>query len=161
MKQLRRVIEGEISLLEKMNQLLAQERGAIFEGDFDALVSLASEKEDMGKAHTVLEGLRKSAVEEFAQKRTGERRGLTADEMFDLMSPEEQAEFRPLFERLRELAHKVSWENRQNAFLLEKAREINEGLLRIFVPLMSPPTYNQNGEFWPNKNTASRFLSKA
>jgi len=161
MEQLKRVVEGEISLLEKMLNLLARERGAIFESDFDALLSIASEKEEMGKAHTVLEGLRKSAVEDFTFKRTGKRRELTADQMLEIMSPEERREFQPLFERLRELAKKVSWENRHNAFLLEKAREINDGLLRIFVPLLSPPTYNRNGEFWPSKTTSSRFLSKA
>ncbi len=159
--QLKRVIEGEISLLEKMLVVLARERGAVFESDFEGLLSIASEKEEMGKAHTVLEGLRRSAVEEFALQRKGQRVELTADQILELMTPQEREEFLPLFDRLRELAKKVSWENRHNAFLIEKAREINDGLLRIFVPLLSPPTYNRKGEFWPTKTTSSRFLSKA
>ncbi len=160
MTQLKRVIEGEISLLERMYQLLARERVAIFENDFEELMTIASEKEEMGRAHGVIEGLRRSAVEEFALKRKGEKRELSADQVLELMSEEEKGEFQPLFSRLRELARKVSWENRHNAFLIEKAREINDGLLRIFVPLMSPPTYNRNGEFWPSKTTSSRFLAK-
>lgn len=160
MKQLKRVIEGEISLLEKMYSLLARERGVIFENDFDSLFSIASEKEELGKAHGVLEQLRISAVEEFALERTGEKGVLTADRMLELMTEEESREFEPLFQKLRELAGKVSWENRHNAFLVEKAREINDGLLKIFVPIMSPPTYNRNGEFWPSKATSSRVIAK-
>jgi len=160
MTQLKRVIEGEISLLERMYQLLARERVAIFENDLDELMAIALEKDEMGKAHGVLEGLRHSAVEQFALEHTGEQKSLSAEDVLELMSNDEQAEFKPLFTKLRKLAHKVSWENRHNAFLIEKAREINDGLLRIFVPLLSPPTYNRNGEFWPSKTTSSRFLAK-
>ncbi len=161
MEKLKRVLEGEISLLEKMLTLLAQEREAIFESDFEGLLSVASRKEAMGKTHTVMEGLRRSAVEEFAFARKGERAELNARQLLELMDEEEREELEPLLERLRSLVDRVSWENRHNAFLIEKAREINDGLLKIFVPLMSPPTYNRNGEFWPDNSTSSRFLSKA
>ncbi len=137
-KNLVEILEEEIRIFESMLELLGRERKAIVEGDISGLVSITKEKETLAVREKLLEEARISCLEK------ANRKGATLSRIIEEAQEDEKPALEDVRRRLSQVVDRLLWENKRNSFLITKAIELNQDLMRLFSPIYSL-SYKPNG----------------
>ncbi|NPA15222.1 MAG: flagellar protein FlgN [Deferribacteres bacterium] len=137
-KNLVDILEEEIGILEGMLALLERERKAIIEGNISELVTITKEKETLSIREKLLEEARISCLEK------ANRKGVTLSRLIEEAQEDEKPVLENVQKRLKQVVDRLLWENKRNSFLITKAIELNQDLIRLFSPIYSL-SYRPNG----------------
>ena len=130
-KNLVDILEEEIQIFETMLLLLERERNAIIDGDLSELISITKEKETLSIREKLLEEARLSCLSK------ANKRGITLSKLIEDAEADEKAILEDVHKRLKDVVEKLLWENKRNSFLITKAIEFNQDLIRMFSPAYS------------------------
>ncbi len=138
-KNLIEILEEEIQVFEIMLLLLEKEREAVIEGDISKLINITKEKETLAIREKLLEEARISCLTK------ANKRGVTLSKLIEEAHQDERVVLEDVQKRLKDVVEKLLWENKRNSFLITKAIELNQDLIRLFSPAYSL-SYKPNGK---------------
>ncbi len=125
------ILKDEIALFEEVIGVLQEERKAVVENDLNGIFATNKKKENLSARQKLLDEALASCL-----KKAG-KEGYTLSQLMEELAPSERSKLEGVVSRLQDVLDRLSWENKRNMFLINKAMEINQDLIRLFSPAYS------------------------